>query len=270
MEGRPIKTRIITALVTLPLILLLIVYASQNLFNLVVTIISALGLHEFFKMTLPSERLLERTLATFGGAFLAAVLCWQKSDAVLIVFVVLFILFCIIFLLRFRDLNTVLAQLGVTLVGFLYIPFLLSFMAKIRTIESGVEWVFLVLVLVMIGDSSAYFIGSALGKNKLYPAISPNKTVEGAVGGLIGSLVAVYIFVSLFLPALGFASVILIVLCVGILSQIGDLFESMLKRSSGVKDSGKMIPGHGGLLDRLDSLLFAFPTAYYLALVLGS
>ena len=121
----------------------------------------------------------------------------------------------------------------------------------------------------MIGDSAAYFVGSAIGKVKLYPAISPNKTVEGALGGLGGSLLAAVMFSSLFLPELSYSSIILVALIIGVFSQVGDLFESMLKRSCGVKDSGTMIPGHGGMLDRLDSLLFAFPSAYYLISLFG-
>jgi phosphatidate cytidylyltransferase len=269
MEGPPIKTRIITALFALPLLILIIIYAPYNLFNLIVTIVSGLGLHEFFTMTLPKERFFERTLATISGSLLTAALCWQRHELALIVSVGLFMLFAIVYLFRFRDLSTVTAQLGVTLMGFLYLPLMLSFFARLRALESGVEWVFLVLLLVMVGDSAAYFVGSAIGKAKLYPAISPNKSIEGAIGGLAGSLVAVLIYSYYVFPELGFFAVVIFVAFVGVLSQIGDLFESLLKRSCGVKDSGRMIPGHGGLLDRLDSLLFAFPTAYCLALFIG-
>lgn len=270
MEGQPIKTRISTALVALPLLVLVIIYSSPDFFNLIVTIVSALALHEFFKMCLPTERFFERNLATVAGALFTGFLCWQPFESALLIVTGLFMLFAMVYLFRFRDLSTVMAQLGITVIGFLYLPLMLSFLPKLRTLESGVEWVFLVLVLVMVGDSAAYFVGSSIGKTKLYPAISPNKSVEGAVGGLAGSLVAVSIYTLFFLPELGFFSVVLIVFLVGILSQIGDLFESMLKRSCNVKDSGQMIPGHGGLLDRLDSLLFAFPTAYCLTLFLGN
>ena len=220
-------------------------------------------------MALPADRGVERFLATTGGAALTAVLCWQSPAMVLSFLCGLFVFFSAVYLFRFRELSTVTAQLSVTFLGFLYLPLLLSFMAKLRVLESGIEWVFLVLALVMVGDSAAYFVGSAIGKVKLYPAISPNKSVEGAVGGLVGSLLAVLMFAGLFLPDLDYVSAILFALIVGVFSQVGDLFESMLKRSCGVKDSGTMIPGHGGLLDRLDSLLFAFPSAYYLIRVFG-
>ncbi len=220
-------------------------------------------------MVLPADRGLERILATIGGTAFTAVLCWQSPELVISFLCGLFVFFSAVYLFRFRDLTTVIAQLGITLLGFFYLPLLLSVLAKLRALESGVEWVFFVLALVMIGDSAAYFVGSAIGKVKLYPAISPNKTVEGALGGLVGSLLAALMFSNLFLPELGYGPVILVALIVGVFSQVGDLFESMLKRSCGVKDSGTMIPGHGGLLDRLDSLLFAFPAAYCLINMLG-
>lgn len=269
-EGPHIKTRIITALVALPLLILLILFAPQNLFNLFVTVVAGLGLFEFFAMTLPGERRMERGLAALVGALFAAFLCWEKSEYALLVLTGSFLLFAIIYLFRYRDLSTVIVQLGLTLMGFFYLPLLLSFFSKLRMLDSGVEWVFLILALVMVGDSAALFVGSAIGKTKLYPAISPNKTVEGALGGLAGSLVAVLLYSNLFLPSLSLVFAVVFALIVGVVSQVGDLFESMLKRSCGVKDSGRMIPGHGGLLDRLDSLLFAFPTAYCLVLFLGA
>ncbi len=107
--------------------------------------------------------------------------------------------------------------------------------------------------------------GSNFGKHKLYPAVSPNKSIEGGVGGVIGSILAVILAGVTFLPQVGVIDGVLIGLVLGVSGQLGDLFESLLKRACGVKDSGNMIPGHGGLLDRLDSLLFAFPVVYYLA-----
>lgn len=256
-------------MIALPLLVLLILSATQDIFNLVITIVSALALHEFYAMVLPADRRFERILATIAGATLTAVLCWQSPLMVLSYLCGCFIFFSIVYLFRFRDLTTVFAQLGVTFIGFLYLPLLLSYMAKLRALESGVEWVFLVLALVMIGDSAAYFVGSSIGKTKLYPAISPNKTIEGSIGGLVGSALIALFFTGLFLPELGYGSAIVVALIVGTFSQVGDLFESMLKRSYGVKDSGTMIPGHGGILDRLDSLLFAFPSAFCLIRIFG-
>jgi phosphatidate cytidylyltransferase len=103
------------------------------------------------------------------------------------------------------------------------------------------------------------------GKRKLYPAVSPNKSIEGGLGGLVGAVVAVVLMKLTFLPQIGYLEAMVLGLLLGCAGQIGDLFESLLKRGCGVKDSGMLIPGHGGLLDRLDSLLFAFPLSYYAA-----
>ncbi len=145
-------------------------------------------------------------------------------------------------------------------------PLLLAHAGLLRKLPHGQGWVFLVLLIVMVSDSMAYFAGITLGRHRLYEAISPKKSIEGAVGGLGGGVLGALVAKSWLLPQLQAADVILLGLGVGAFSQIGDLVESMLKRSFGVKDSGAIIPGHGGLLDRLDSLLFAFPATYYYAI----
>jgi phosphatidate cytidylyltransferase len=152
------------------------------------------------------------------------------------------------------------------LLGFLYLPLLLGHLSLLHGLPHGKEWIFLVLFIIMLGDSAAYFTGINLGRRKLYPAISPNKSVEGALGGLLGSFVGALLFKYGFFPELSVGDCIFLGLGLGALGQLGDLFESMLKRSFGVKDSGTLIPGHGGILDRLDSLIFAFAPAYYYAL----
>ena len=115
----------------------------------------------------------------------------------------------------------------------------------------------------MTGDSAAYYVGSSWGKRKLYPEVSPKKSIEGALGGLAGSLAGAVVFKLLWFPDLPLIHCLVVALFAAVLAQLGDLFESLLKRSFGVKDSGMIIPGHGGILDRLDSILFAAPVLYY-------
>ncbi|HEY6007258.1 MAG TPA: phosphatidate cytidylyltransferase, partial [Geobacteraceae bacterium] len=129
----------------------------------------------------------------------------------------------------------------------------------------GSQWLFLLMTIVMAGDTGAYYVGSSLGRHKLYPVVSPNKSVEGSVGGLVGSTVGALVARWAFFPELAVVDCLATALLLGVLGQLGDLFESLLKRSFGVKDSGTIIPGHGGILDRLDSLLFAAPAALYYA-----
>ncbi len=127
----------------------------------------------------------------------------------------------------------------------------------------GAWWVVLLLACVMSADTFAYFVGSAVGRHKLAPAISPGKTVEGTVGGLLGGMLGALVVRALGLPALSLSRVLLLGLAVAALGTAGDLVESLLKRWAGVKDSGTLFPGHGGVLDRLDSLLFGAPVLYY-------
>ena len=147
--------------------------------------------------------------------------------------------------------------------GVMYLPFLLSTFVQVRGVEeTGLTWLFLTLVLTWSADSGAYFAGRAFGKNKLFERVSPKKTREGVVGGVVLSTIVAYFFCSTWLPVVPVGSSIVIGIVWAILSVVGDLVESMMKRAFGVKDSGNIMPGHGGVIDRLDSLLFTFPATW--------
>lgn len=246
--------------------ILFIAYASVTLFNLMVCGVTLLAMFEYHAMSLPAGRAPERRLAAGAGAALVAVLAWYPGlfQPALVLCV---IVFGILLLLRFHDLASVVQHLSLLLFGLLYLPLLLGHLSLLHGLESGKAWVFLVLLIAMAGDTAAYFVGVSVGRRKLYPAISPNKSVEGALGGLAGSFAGALLARAWFFPELALYDCALLGVGLGVLGQLGDLFESMLKRSFGVKDSGTLIPGHGGILDRLDSLLFVFPPAYYYALL---
>jgi len=156
-----------------------------------------------------------------------------------------------------------------SLFGYVYIPWLFSFMLTLRYVpdaSSGFWYLALPMVAVVASDVGAYTIGSLFGRTKLVPAISPNKTVEGAFGGLAFSVTFVlglhWLAINVFEADIHAGNVLLFALVVGAASQAGDLFESLLKRWVGVKDSGRLLPGHGGVLDRIDSHLFAIAFSY--------
>lgn len=249
----------------LPLLIFFIYFAGPPLFLLLVCVVGLLALTEFYAMALPAVRKPERALAVVAGTALIPALLLERAVFLQGALVLAVIGFAVLFLFRFRDLTTVAPHLALLGFGWLYVPLLLGHLALLRALPAGREWVFLVLLLVMASDTAAYFTGVSLGRRKLYPAISPNKSVEGAVGGLAGSVAGAFLARFWFFPALTAVDCLCLGLGLGVLAQLGDLFESMLKRSFGVKDSGTLIPGHGGILDRLDSLLFAFAPAYYYA-----
>ena len=173
-----------------------------------------------------------------------------------------FILFSLLFLARFRDIHIVIGELAILLMAWLYIPLLISFFVQLHGLDHGRYWVLMVLIMTMVCDSAAYFVGTALGKHRLYPAISPKKSIEGAVGGFVGSVMSAVLICPWLIADTSLSVACVVGVVVGILGQLGDLFESMIKRNADTKDSGTIFPGHGGMLDRLDSLLFALPGVY--------
>jgi phosphatidate cytidylyltransferase len=158
--------------------------------------------------------------------------------------------------------------MGIVFLGIFFIGFLLSHVSLIRMRADGTRWVLFLIVTVWTGDISAFLSGTLLGRHKLYPRISPKKTYEGLAGGIVGSIIVAVAFSLLFIPQLEIGFCIFLAIALGVLGQVGDFTESMLKRSAQVKDSGSLIPGHGGMLDRLDSFLFSAPFLHYSLLYL--
>jgi phosphatidate cytidylyltransferase len=150
-----------------------------------------------------------------------------------------------------------------TLAGILYIGWLLSFMVALRGLENGRGWVFLAVLCTFASDSSAYLAGRSLGKHKMAPYISPKKTWEGTIAGVAGTIIASTILVYLFNLPIAWWQVIILGFFISAVGQLGDLVKSLFKRNMEIKDSGNVLPGHGGFLDRIDSLAFAGVTVYF-------
>ena len=258
--------RWITGLVALPFLIFL-VYFGQVSFFLLISLACILSLWEYFRIVFNGERrLISSAIVWWGYAagllILGTALVYGLSSvALLVAFNLLVAGFFSIFIFKSNP------QVGEIIqkqtLGILYIPMLLSFLILIRRQPDGVTWIFYLLGIIFAGDTIAYYVGSYLGRHKLNPAVSPGKTIEGAVGGLAANLLAGAVGIIFFLPNLSWPKGIAFFLACGIVGQVGDLFESELKRASSIKDSSGLLPGHGGFLDRIDALLFASPVAYF-------
>ena len=216
-------------------------------------------------MALP-KRSFEVWPAAFCGAILIFIPFFNDCRLALAAITLLFLAFALLFLFRIKDVPVAAREISYATLAFLYIPMLLMHLVMIRQLAYGVQWLLVIMLIVMTNDSAAYYAGSAFGKHRLYPLVSPKKSIEGALGGLVGSIGGTLLARFTFFPQLTLLDALLTAVFIGMIGQAGDLFESLLKRSFGVKDSGSIIPGHGGVLDRLDSIIFAAPATYYYAI----
>lgn len=275
------KTRILTALIALPILILAVVLPkfllqvpqATWLFSLVAGLALAAGLFEFYSLTKKLELKADAPVGYLGAAILFIAFLFDaptKAPDLLILTVALFVIAVLIKeMFRFQaDFSKMLAGVGVTITGVLYVVFLGGFLVAARVgfdpILSTNLLAFFFLV-IMGADSGAYFSGKFLGKRKLAPKISPGKTWEGLIGGIITSLVFAWLAHFWFFPELELKFALPLAGLMTIVSVLGDLAESAMKRGSSAKDAANLLPGHGGLLDRLDSLLFNAPILYYFA-----
>lgn len=262
-----LRARLATAAVAIPLLLLLIFVCPPWWLAILVGIIAVLGLIEFALMAFPGRRR-EQAVLVGLGTILAVVAAAGPGLPLLAALSATYGGGLVWTYVGRRDFERALADLGVILVGVLYVAFLLPHFVWLRQAEHGSAWVTLVLATSMLGDSCGYFAGQAIGRHKLAPRLSPGKTVEGALAILAGSVTASLVVSSVLLSDVGWREGAAVGLILGVLAQLGDLAESVMKRTFGAKDSGRLFPGHGGVLDRIDSLLFPVSFVYYYVVVL--
>jgi phosphatidate cytidylyltransferase len=272
-----LASRFLVAVVAAPILLVLIYWGRPEPFWAVIFVAALLAMGEFFAMTM-SDAADRRAPLVIGGIATAG-LYWLHPAAVgvsertaglayagtSIALVVAVLGIFLYFLFRFGDMATAGSRMAFALTGIVYAGFLTVFvpMCKRDLGSAGPDVVLLIFLIAWVGDTGAYFAGRFLGDSKLYPAVSPKKTWAGAIGGLAGSVAAAAALKVLRLDAtLGWIDVVLLAVPAAILGQLGDLAESLLKRSVGVKDSGSILPGHGGILDRIDAVLFIAPYTY--------
>jgi phosphatidate cytidylyltransferase len=263
IEVRVLKKRVLTGVIIIPALCLLIGYGPEPTLFIMVLIAIALGLHEFYSLVLPENKRHERAIGILLGMVLASLIYLGDSSLLHASLGFSIILLSITYMLKSRDFAVAISKMALTLFGMLYIGLLLSYVTLIDKTASGKHWVFFLISIVWAGDISSFFVGSLLGRHKLYPRVSPNKTVEGLGGGMVGAIAAALLYRRLFFPVLEVFDCVFLGVFLTLFGQLGDFTESMIKRSAHVKDSSGLIPGHGGMLDRMDSFLFSAPFLYY-------
>ena len=269
-----LRTRLWTAAVALPATIAILLFAPNAFFTAVIAIFTAWGLYEIITMIKASG--LEALLVIVIGAVSALpplLMGGVGASRVMVIVVAVAMLAWVVAVaregaeklahvqeskLRKWGLKTPLFSIGALWVGVLF-----PYFALLRNAPGGIPIIILMLLLVVASDSGAYFVGRSLGRTKLLPRVSPNKTVEGAIGGLAACILAGLILRPLLAPRWASGTVAILAAVVGVLAQFGDAAGSAFKRVAGVKDSGWIFPGHGGLLDRTCSLVFAAAFTYY-------
>ncbi len=241
-------------------------YHFLLLFNALIFV----GMWEFYRITEAKGIRPYKMIGIFCGVVLSWYVFFRNGVyANLFLTLVLLTLMCLE--LTRRETKMAITHIATTILGVIYIAFLGSHLIMLREYplsmnldyDLGASFVFLAFILTWAGDTGAYIVGSIVGKTPLIPRISENKTREGSIGGLVFSVAAAFIAKETFAPYLLLWHALVLGLLAGVVGQLGDLFESLIKRDANVKDASEVIPGHGGVLDRFDSLLFTSPLIYY-------
>ncbi len=266
-----LRQRLLTAGVLIALFLTLILFLPPGAICGVVVLLVLAASWEYGELTAPRQNWADRGL-TLALASLIPVAAFSAKMPVLAgsLFLPVLALAGRHVLAGGSDLGHRLGSLLRSLFGVYYVGFGLSHFVLLRGLEDWKPWILSILAVTYLGDGAAYLVGSSLGRTKLSPLLSPKKTVEGALGGVAGSLVALAVCRSLFFPEWPLGRVIGVAVLLAASGQVGDLLESLLKRSVGAKDSGTWLPGHGGILDRVDSILLSGPVGYYIAIALSA
>ncbi len=256
-------TRLLSGLVLAPAVVGIISFGPPWLFFLLVFAFILAGIFEFNAMALPLPTAEKNyRLPTVALSFLVALSLYHSgAHFAELAAVGLILLFCLAVFVE-KEMRDIFKHVGLAYLGVFYVSGLLSFYLLIFQMDQGRFLILFACMTVWFGDILAYYGGRRFGKTPLAPAISPNKTREGSLAGLAGSLAAGLIAHFFLLDGISLLHCLIVAFICGIIGQIGDLVESALKRGAGVKDSGKIIPGHGGVLDRIDSLLFAGPVFF--------
>ncbi len=268
-KSQNLSSRIISAIIAILVLALAVYFGGELGVYVIVLLVTVRCAYEigrmFFHDHYPTY---VRKLFVFLTTAIFLIITQENMQSLTtILFILSFVLVASLGVLlhkHFKNLNHILTFVTKNCLGLVYVCFLPATVVWTVQTNHGIEWFLCLLAVVFAGDIGAYLVGSNFGRNKIAPAISPNKSVEGAIGGLFFSTIAAMCFAYI-LPGTPLYVFIVCGALGGLFGQIGDFFESLMKRVSGVKDSGSIMPGHGGVLDRLDGVLFAAPLFYIAA-----
>lgn len=261
------RTRLISGIVLMAITIALMVYGSYPLFW-VIAAISVIGLFELYR-AVGMEKTLPAVVGYISSIIIDILILDDAYSYLLMWFVLTLMVLMACYVIAYPKYNS--EQMTMLFFGLIYVTVMLSFVFKVRFVANGILYVWLIFIGAWGSDTCAYCVGKLCGKHKLPSKLSPNKTIEGCVGGIVGAALIGFLFALAFFTknteywwkfaAIGGVS--------SVISQIGDLTASAIKRNHDIKDYGKLIPGHGGILDRFDSIIFIAPVVYYLVTFLG-
>ncbi len=260
-------TRILTGVIGFPIVVLVLVLGNEILIDVAFAIIAAMSLHEYYKCF--KEKAKPVTWLGYVACSLIAFIHIIPSEYLMHIIGIVIPIFMLIlfFQVIYSNMKTNITDIAITMLGICYIPLFLMFIPILRGLEKGTLLVWYIILSAWGTDVFAYTVGKLIGKHKFSP-ISPNKTIEGCIGGVIGAIIMnlgyTWIINTFCQMSLNYIYIIGITIILSLLSQLGDFAASSIKRYVGVKDFSNLIPGHGGMLDRIDSIIFIAPFAFYL------
>ena len=262
-------TRVVVAFVFAPLIVYVTILGKLP-FLVFIEVLIFLGLSEFFRLSKAKNSEIPRMPLIILGAFLG-ISAYLWGERVFLFFLLAILYASSLFLVIKGKTDGATSNLALSFLGFFYVAGLFSYLILLREMpvqivldyKIGGLWIVYLLLCIWSCDTFAYFIGAPLGKHPLSSRVSPNKTIEGFAGGILGAIAAAFFSHFVFFSSAQLRDLLIVSAIVALAGQVGDLTESLFKRDAGVKDTSSIIPGHGGILDRFDSLLFVSPIVYY-------
>lgn len=255
--------RWMTGLVLAAVLLLIILLGPLEVLALVITLVIVVGIWEYNSIVFGHGFLKEKIESLTFAILIPVIILFGNAQLLIALFAFAVIVVFMVFLWNVNEANFDVSSVAKVIFGMVYIPLLTSHFIMLRKLDSGIYWILLVLVIGIVGDTVAMYVGKSLGRSKLIPLVSPGKTVEGTIGLIVGATIASCLFGYYLIPGISIIHFLILGLIGSIIGQLGDLCESAIKRNYGKKDASALLPGHGGLMDRMDSLIFLAPFVYY-------